>query len=199
MWRTHGPRQRALLIIGAVALLSAGALTLLSPPLWGGNPEAMPQVDDVVQWSGDQVATGLLAAGFLLALICVWVLLAAMPRKPPIRTLRFSTGQGASTMIRSDVIAKAAQEAAERSGLITTARVRISGSAATPSLYATFSVRSDRPLAEAVHLVNERVITDMETVLGAQFAEKHIRYDVNDEHTKNSGALELTSLPATAG
>jgi hypothetical protein len=187
------------LVIGATAILGAGVLTLLSPQLWGGNAETMPQVDDVVHWSGGQVATGLIVAGVLLALICVWVLLAAMPRKPPVRTLRFSTDQGSSTMIKSDVIAKAAQEAAEHSGLITTARVRISGSAASPSLYAAFSVRSDRPLIEAVHLVNERVVTDMETVLGAQFTEKHIRYDVNDEHTKSAGALELTSLPATAG
>lgn len=199
MWQTHGPRQRILLVLAGAFLVAIGGVLALGNKLLPSGSAGSPRIDDFVPWAGEQMAYAVLAIASLLALVCLWIILGAMPRKPPIRTLRYTNAAGANTVIKTDVIARAAQEAAEHSGVITTARIRVSGSADAPTLYAAFTVRSDRPLVAALNLINQRIVPDMETVIGTEFRAKHIKYDIGGVQTKQPTSLELTSLPTTMG
>ncbi|MNW67743.1 hypothetical protein D3C74_463790 [compost metagenome] len=88
--------------------------------------------------------------------------------------------------IETSVIAKAAETAAQTQPEIVDANVQIGGSATEPVLYARFTLRADAPANRGIELVNDRVIPDLEMVLGAPFASKHVSFSFQKPEKQDS-------------
>ena len=199
MWKTHGPRQRVLLVIAAVILGAVAALLLLGRdllPSWGVAVPEKPV--GLIPWQGEQAGIAVVAAGVVLVVLALWVILTALPTKPATHVFRFHSDRsgGAMTQIDTGVIARAAENAATSHPTVSAAGVRISGSAKEPVLYAKYTLRSDADAVEAMELVEQRLIPDMETVLGVSFARRHVRFDVSAPVKQDPGHLNLAGASA---
>ncbi len=200
MWKTHGPRQRVLLILAVLVLGAAAALVLLGRtvlPTWDVTVPEKPV--GLIPWQGDQAGVAVVIAGAVLVLLALWVILTALPSKPATHTFRFHSDRsgGAMTQIDTGVIARAAENAATSHPTVSAAGVRISGSAKEPVLYAKYTLRSDADAVEAMELVEQRLIPDMETVLGVGFTRRHVRFDVSAPAKQDPGHLNLAGAAAS--
>lgn len=197
MWKTHGPRQRTLLVVAAVILLLvAAAVTVGRPVVRALGLDAPAAPLDVVSAHGTTAAGILTGLGAVLLLVSLWVILAALPSRPSAPTFRYrgSDGDEGMTEIDSSVIARAAQDAAEGHAVFNGARLRISGSSEAPVLYARYTLRADADAVEAMALVDERLVPDLEAGLGTAFVRRHVRFDVTEPQRHDAKHIDLTTV-----
>ncbi|MFJ3959196.1 hypothetical protein [Arthrobacter sp. NPDC090010] len=199
MWKTHGPRQRVLLVVVALIFAALAVSLLLGRQLTAGlgvSPTDGP--GGLAPWRGEQAAVAVVVASAVVVLLALWIILAALPKKPAAHAFRYHSDSsgGAMTQIETGVIAKAAESAATSHPTVSAAGVRIGGSAKEPVLYAKYTLRSDADPVEAMRLVEDRLIPDMETVLGTSFVRRHVRFDVSAPARQDPGHLNLADAPA---
>lgn len=200
MWKTHGPRQRTLLIIAAVVLLALGAVLAFGRQLADLVGLDLPSAPmDVIGWHDKEAAGLLVGLGIVVFLVCLWVLLAALPNRPSAPTYRYRAG-GADegeglTEIDSSVIARAGQDSAEAHPELTGAHVRISGGSDAPVLYARYTLRADADPVAAMDLVTGTLVPELETALGVPFTRRHVRYDVAAPGKQDARNIDLATLP----
>ncbi|MFJ2621095.1 hypothetical protein [Glutamicibacter sp. NPDC087344] len=195
MWKPNGIRQRIFLaLIGLTLLLAGGAMAWMS---WiartAENVGGQARVRDSLLVQMPELATftaGALAVIVLVALLSVF---SALPQKPSKRTFiyRSETGNGISSM-ETEVLARAAQQAALHSSGISNAEIRIGGRSQYPVLYARYTLRVEARPLDGMNVIRETLIPELEQALGAQFIEKHISIDFLPKKADASNKTTLT-------
>lgn len=193
MFRTHVVRQRIILMILGLVLLAAGSFGLAAA-WWGFGPGAglgqgpivgnLPIAQQYLLPLG--VVIGI--AGVVLSLA---VLVTAVPRRPSAHEFRYESRSEGVSEIETSVIAKAVETAAQTQPEIVDANVQIGGNATEPVLYARFTLRADAPANRGIELVSERVIPDLETVLGVPLYRKHVSFSFQKPEKQESNKAML--------
>jgi len=183
MFTTHGVRQRTILVILGLLLLAAGVLGLAA--VWWGFPEGTDLGRAQIGNSQYLLPLGL-AVGVIGMVLSLAVLITAIPRRPSAHKFRYESRNEGVSEIETSVIAKAVETAAQTQPEIVDANVQIGGSATEPVLYARFTLRADTPANRGIDLVNQRVIPDLEMVLGAPFASKHVSFSFQKPEKQDS-------------
>lgn len=195
MWKPNGIRQRIFLaLIGLVLLLAGGSMAWTS---WSAraaeNVGEQARVRDSLPIQMPELATFTAVALAVIVLVALLSVFSALPKKPGKRTFiyRSEAGNGISSM-QTEVIARAAQQAALHSSGISNAEIRISGSAQYPVLYARYTLRVEARPLDGMDLIRETLIPDLEQALGAQFIEKHISIGFLPKKAEPSNKTTLT-------
>jgi len=193
MFTTHGVRQRTILVILGLLLLAAGVLGLAA--VWWGFPDGTDlgreQIGNSLPIDQQYLLPLGLAVGVIGMVLSLAVLITAIPRRPSAHKFRYESRNEGVSEIETSVIAKAVETAAQTQPEIVDANVQIGGSATEPVLYARFTLRADTPATRGVDLVNERVIPDLEMVLGAPFASKHVSFSFQKPEKQDSEKVVL--------
>ncbi|WP_404288887.1 hypothetical protein [Glutamicibacter arilaitensis] len=195
MWKPNGLRQRTVLaLLGLLLLAGGGAVAWTSWAANTSNGLLQPRLRDSLPVQMPELAMYAAAIFALISVLAVLVILSTLPQKPGKRTFiyRSDTGNGVSR-IDSGTISHAAQDAAEKSPEISSAEIRISGSAQNPVLYARYTLRVEALPLDGMNLIREILIPQMEQALGTQFAQKHVSIDFRP---KKSGPTNKTTLTA---
>ncbi|ALG30475.1 hypothetical protein AOZ07_16800 [Glutamicibacter halophytocola] len=188
MFTTHVVRQRIILVILGLALLAGGGWGLASV-WWGlpaGNDFGQAEIGNSLPIDQQYLVPLGLAIGIAGMVLSLAVLITAIPRRPAAHKFRYESRTEGVSEIETSVIAKAAETAAQTQPEIVDANVQIGGSATEPVLYARFTLRADAPANRGIELVNDRVIPDLEMVLGAPFASKHVSFSFQKPEKQDS-------------
>lgn len=188
MFKTHVVRQRIILVILGLVLLAGGGWGLAS--VWrgrlSGNDFGRGEIGNSLPIDQQYLVPLGLAIGIAGMVLSLAVLIAAIPRHPSAHKFRYQSGTEGVSEIETSVIAKAAETAAQTQPEIVDANVQIGGNATEPVLYARFTLRADAPANRGIELVNDRVIPDLEMVLGAPFASKHVSFSFQKPEKQDS-------------
>jgi len=188
MFTTHVVRQRLILAVLGLVLLAAGGLGLAA--VWSGLGEGAglgrAQIGNSLPVDQQYLLPLGLALGIAGIVLSLAVLITAIPRRPSAHKFRYESGTEGVSEIETSVIAKAVETAAQTQPEIVDANVRIGGNATEPVLYARFTLRADAPANRGIDLVNERVIPDLEMVLGVPFASKHVSFSFQKPEKQDS-------------
>lgn len=193
MFRTHVVRQRIILAVLGLLLLAIGSLGLAA--VWRGIGEGpglgQAQIGNSLPLDQQYLVPLGLAIGIAGMVLSLAVLITAIPRRPSAHKFRYESRTEGVSEIETSVIAKAAETAAQTQPEIVDANVQIGGNATEPVLYARFTLRADALAKRGIELVNDRVIPDLEMVLGTPFASKHVSFSFQKPERQDSQKVVL--------
>ncbi|WP_146112353.1 hypothetical protein [Arthrobacter sp. MYb222] len=193
MWKPNSIRQRVMLaLLGLLLMASGAAVAWLS---WDSTRNGLAQTRLIDTFPAQMPELGIYLAGALamMAIILLFVMMSALPKKPgkPTFIYRSDNGTGVST-VDSRTVSMAAEEAAESTPEVDSADIRINGTAKNPVLYARFTLRADARPIDGIGLIRDVLIPQTEQALGAQFAEKHVNIDFQPKKSGPSARTTLT-------
>lgn len=194
MWKTNVIRQRIVLVCLGLLLLTpvmvVGWLTVDAPQQWLAFLDA--PLRDAVPVSMPNLAIYGAVIFAAMAIIALALTLTALPKKPqPQKFTYHADHQLGISQINSEVIAEASRRAAQSHAEIVDATIRISGTTKRPVLYAQYTLRLHGFVHKNMSFIKDVVIPEMETALGAPFAQRHININFQSDISKTSRQVTL--------